>query len=392
MATKTIRDLIYVDNERVHSLYSQVFGGIADLVVKSHFNSINRQDTNSSIKQAFSPSLETNVLESSSQTENTVLHDELYRRLELKIKNSIVEIEDINANNFRSKLQNTFLIKIRGKAEIEDYERLAAFTKRFNKLAEAIVYSNIASDSTVNVLLRKTELIEDLEDQLKCTNSGDKQNKERITSELNIVKKFREPHLILRLLQQESGMRIDPQILDYYSDWFEFFHPKGFEITIMPLNADGVVFRGVLDRNELRLSPEYLRSLFGNYVDSEWVMVGQVTYLPDTVIPEIADDDQLTIDLNNSSDSEQKTDSADETSVKDPLIPVLEKIKRNAKNDNVASLRDPVNGLAKRAAYFDRMFFESAKRKEIIMRPLAIYREFDVEIDEESEPTSDAPL
>lgn len=121
----------------------------------------------------------------------------------------------------------------------------------------------------------------------------------------------------------------------------ETFNSEGYEVTIIPdQGAEGIVFRGILDRRWLRIEPELIRALYGGFVESRWTMVGHVTYLPGVELPR-----------------------------QEEII--------NQDEEN-PSMRDPYRNLFRASRSFERMFIESKQRIEVIICPLAIYREIPI--------------
>ena len=394
MASKLIRDFVYVDRERLYSLYSQVFGGVAELIVQSTLDNSTQTDSPSTMRRMLKPTLENQVAESSLRTENTILLDDIYNRLEEKIQTIIIEPKDVNAENYLEKLQNTFLIKVRGQAEIEDYDRAKQFTEKFNEICDTIAYASLFQTDTMRILRDAPENIENVKKELKTAQGARKKELQ------DVVRQFENldsPDRITRLFAKELGLRQDDQFLSNMAGWFDFFYQDGFEITIIPIEAQEVVYRGVLEKENLRLTPKYLRSLFGGFVSAEWVIVGQVTYLPGTRPPtlempqelaetvEIAPLDEVVAESN----TKQETL---ETEIQEPpneIDMALSMAKQAAQQNDTAPLRDPVRGMFKALAQFDTMFFESKERKEVLVRPLAIYREFTFDLDNEASEKSD---
>lgn len=73
---KVVRDFIYVDVERLYSLYSQVFEGVADQIVQSYMAA---SATTDSQKESLlrGGSIEAQVAEVSRRTENKLLYDHM---------------------------------------------------------------------------------------------------------------------------------------------------------------------------------------------------------------------------------------------------------------------------------------------------------------------------
>ena len=141
----TIRDFIYVDVDRLNSLYSQVFEGVAEQIVQSYINSSANLDQQKGGIGSGSAT-EAQVAEMSSKTESKILYDHMYNLLESKLKKSILEVSEIPANDYIKTLSEAFIIKVRGTAEIEDYNRVKIFMEKLNSLGEAVAYSAIQAE------------------------------------------------------------------------------------------------------------------------------------------------------------------------------------------------------------------------------------------------------
>jgi hypothetical protein len=277
-------------------------------------------------------------------------------------------------------------VKSIGKAEIEDYNRVKQFTEKFNEIGQGIAYASVNTLEPLKELQQQIPLaIQELQSRLKGKNSDQKRE---INQQIQELKKAQDPEELAKAAAAAMGLRQDPRFMAYLSDWMETFYPNGYEITIVPESeSDRVVFRGILDKKFLRLQPEYLRSLYGGYVNTNWVIVGQVTYLPGTKLP-----DMETTPLMEESVRSTTVDKdlpAASTSLINPILPIQTKEQSQALSSVVnrpednSPMRDPFRGLFKSAAYFDKMFFESKTRVEVLLRPLAIYQEIVLSTDED---------
>jgi hypothetical protein len=313
----TIRDFIYVDVDRLYSLYSQVFEGVGEKIIQSYINSSAKLDQQKG-GIASGSATEAQVGEMSSRTESKILYDHMYNELESKLKKSILEVSEITANDYIETLSKAFIIKVGGTAEIEDYNRLKVFMEKFNSLGEAVAYSIIKAG--------ESEIIE-LENKAKTASASDKK---QLTDR---IKGMRDP----KLLSKNMGLHQDEKLLDNLKKFVEIFNPEGFEITIKPHQCyENIVFRGIVDKKWLRVKPEFLRALYSGLVNMQWTMVGQITFLP--------------LKGFKLEESEVRVNTPD-------------------------SLRDPFRAIFQGMRGFDSMFLESQQRTEILVCPLAIYRE-----------------
>ena len=80
-----IRDFIYMDKDRLYSLYSQAFEGVIEAFIESYSNSLQSEENNKNHIKG--QTLETQVAEASTKTENKILYDHMYNLLERKLSN-----------------------------------------------------------------------------------------------------------------------------------------------------------------------------------------------------------------------------------------------------------------------------------------------------------------
>jgi hypothetical protein len=324
----TIRDFIYVDVDRLYSLYSQVFEGVAEQIIQSYMDSSASLDQQKGGGGIISGSTtEAQVAEMSSTTERKVLYDHIYNRLESKLKKSILEVSEIPADDYIETLSKAFIIKVRGTAEIEDYNRVKIYMEKLNSLGEAVAYSAIQSEEFKNK-------ISEFEEKANVATAAEKSKLKEY------IKKIRDP----KLLSKEMGLHQDEKLLENLKKFVEIFYPEGFEITIKPdQRSENVVFRGIVDKKWLRVKPELLRALYGGLVKMQWTMVCQITFLPLKGFK--LEEPEVSVNTPN-------------TVEKDP-----------------SPLRDPFRAIFQGMRIFDSLFLESQQRTEILVCPLAIYRE-----------------
>jgi hypothetical protein len=330
MATedKVIRDFIYVDVERLYSLYSQVFEGVADQIIQSYMDASTTTDTQkeSLLKGG---SIEAQVAEMSRRTENKFLYDHMYNLFEGKVRGAILESPSATTANFREVIGQAFLIKVSGAAEIEDYTRLNIVMSKFNEVGEAIAYASVLAEEELSKAISQLqETVEQIPD--RNTKAKAKERFGKQTDKSRLAKQH----------AKEVGLHQDEQNVKNLNLISELFYPEGFDVTVTPNDGDGsIVYRGVLDKKWLRVQPNLLRALYGGYVESKWTMVGQVTYLPGGQLP---------------------------TNEDSPSV---------VEGDESPSMRNPYRNMFRAARVVERMFLESKGRIDVVVSPLAIYHE-----------------
>ena len=136
----TVRDFIYLDVEKLYSLYSQVFEGVADRIVQSYIDSLESKEAPRKTLLLRDSDVETKVIEVSRRTENRFLYDHMYNQLEGKLGNTIFNIAEAPTENYAQTLKQVFAIRVTGSAEIEDFQRIRQFFDQFNSMGSALHY------------------------------------------------------------------------------------------------------------------------------------------------------------------------------------------------------------------------------------------------------------
>jgi hypothetical protein len=331
-----VRDFIYLDIDKLYSLYSQLFEGVVDQIVQSFAEGDSTGNTQKGPPLS-GKSLDSRVAATSVRTENKILYDHMYHRLEQRISASLVSGNGLSAENIRGKLGSSFLVKATGSAEIEDYSRMEAFLKKFNEIAEAIAYSAIV----------KIDLGAVKEAEAKIEGIGDR-NKRKVAQEK--LKKLSRDKLA-KDFAASQGLLQDPKMLENMILLISSFHGKAYEVTIVPPDSVGALaFRGVLDKRWLRVDPDQLNALYGGFAEAEWTIVGHVTHLPAEVMPPVVQTPAA------AAGTESFTEAA------------------------APAMRDPYRNMFRASRGFERMFMESNERTEIVVSPIAIYRAMEVVI------------
>jgi hypothetical protein len=333
---KSIREFIYLDVAKLYSLYSQVFEGITSQITDEKLSQLVTGDSQGSI--LMQATAESKAVEASRRIENRILHDHMYTRLELALDATLIDALDIKYEQIEHLFLKNPIIKISGRAEIEDYERIGTFMGQFNVLGEAIAYATLISSTETKEQKKK------LEDRLLQESNG--QRKKAIENELAKL-------VNAKILASNMGLIQDEKMLQNLKMFSDMFNPEGYNVVITSHNRPNVHFRGVVDRTWLRSSPALNSSLYGGQSESPWSMVGMVTSIPGTY-------------RNLSKDAENSE------------LPNELLVKRNI--DENPTMLDAYRNMFRAARTFERMFIESDKEIEIVLSPLAIYREFDVNI------------
>jgi hypothetical protein len=328
---RNVRDFIYLDIPKLYSLYSQIFEGLSDRIVEERINQAITGETQSAVLRG--ASAESQALEASRRTESIVLYDHMYNRLEHELESSLLNAADLDVSQMPQLLSNNPMVKVVGRSEIEDYERLQVFMERFNELGEIIAYSSLSNNP------QHKEAVQSLKQQI--ANAPSNSQKKSLEARLKQLTDASQ-------LAKDLGLSQDPILLSKLKTFSELFNPTGYEVMITPSNRPRVHYRGIIDRAWLRYSPESLRSMYGGQSETPWIMVGAITHSPSV---------SQNMDPQTTDEVFARTAQEREAS---PMI------------------LDAYRNMFRYARVFERMFLESDTEPEVVISPLAVYREFQI--------------
>lgn len=223
-----LRDFIYIDKDRMYSLYSQLFEGVVESLVESV--------SYSSEEAKKDKKLEETIIDASVKVQNVVLFDHIYNTLEAKLQPQIQVIDDKTSSE---DIKPNSIVKITGYVVIEDYEHLSYLMQNFNEIGVALATLTLNSQSSDKKMISK-----------------------------NTIDQY----------AKENGLTMDKKLCESIVKVIENLHGNSMEITIeLEDDAFDVGFKALLEERYLRLSTNSIRSLYGYKPCMKWTLVGEVT-------------------------------------------------------------------------------------------------------------------
>jgi hypothetical protein len=340
----TIRDFLYLDADFLRSLYAQAFEGVTEQFIEENRASEARSNSLSSSES--STYITAELGRESLRNESRVLHDFMFTRLQERLSPAIF---DVNANDdpstTSSRLQNEFLISIQGKADLDDYDRMLSFVGDFDKIAGAL--------ATLTMLAPEHQaLIRTAEELYETSKGSDKAEANKL------LKSLRDKSAYTRQMMGD----VNDDILTALSTVVRIFREGSFEVVLRS-DDSALTFRSVLDTQWLRISKERLRILYGSHSSFNLKVLGQVTRLTSA---------------DNAIFSQMPEGTAPAQSDQATNQNIFQMHGEEAEANHRMS--DAFKVIIKGIAGVESHFLQSGSAEEVVIRPLAIYRE--VRIDE----------
>lgn len=251
-----IKNLIYLDEQKMYSLSSQIFEGITEYVLSE--NSTDSQNSESQKGPIGSGKILADVIRSNIRsTEKKFFHDYSYSIFEkyLVDENQTLEISNstYNADEFEESLKKFSFIKVKLKATFNDAKVIGNLFKDFNRMGEAIAHvtnfsSNLALEKEIAITTEPKEKLL-LQSKLKNLSNAPK-------------------------LAKASGLHQDPTFLSNLSLIVNYGFSDQFEIQ---QKCSEFLFTSCLKREYLRENEDILIKKYSRKTEKEIVVFGLIS-------------------------------------------------------------------------------------------------------------------
>lgn len=244
------RDFIYLDVERVRSLFSQIEEGLIESKTQAKgAEQVVKGKIEGNIPLIGGGSVSTNTLWKKNETETRVLHDHMFNHVEHLLQKSSSFI-DVNKrfkggwdrDTVADSLKPTSFIKMQGKVKINDFAYMSALMRDFHEIGKIISSFSIAD---------------------------------------KIEGKTKKEKAVARRVAADSMNLPEKKFIDNLATILEKFYGDSIVIKIWPFSdKSDCVFVCRIDKQYLRDSVEDLNFKFGVNPEDDWVLVAQVARIP----------------------------------------------------------------------------------------------------------------
>lgn len=281
----SLYDYIYVDLNKVISLYSQMTGGLVEVIERTTESTRTADNKRNYDFKIFSHDAGGTDVARSNSKETVKPHHALLKELEGDLLRSgyLADLTDgpisLKDADFRAKLRNTFCVKVRGRAIIEDYERIKGIAAAFPQVMEVI---NKSTESS----LRSSHAYLDLKGKLDSAEAKLKRITDRNERAVE-ARHVREMHQSLSILISSASKveMVDQWILDGMKTWIDSFLPCITNLRIYPNpdRPDEHVFGHLKKSCFEDVDVSSFHFTYGSFPTEDLTMIGVVTSVPEDV-------------------------------------------------------------------------------------------------------------
>lgn len=257
-----IRHFLYLDEQKMYSLSSQLFEGITEYILNEN-TSDKKEETQQKGPIASGRILADVINSTVRSSEKRFLHDYSYNLLEKKLieQKNILEVNNENINE----IEKYSFIKIKAKATFNDINKINELFQNFNKLGEGITRLTVE---------------EEIEKKIKLASSSDELLK--IESE---SKKLRDDKHIHKLAKERNLYR-NEKFLNELTMLTNYGFSEEFEIQ---QKINNYLFTSTLNRDFLREKENILIKKYARKTEKDIFVVGIITQTSKENIPNLSD-------------------------------------------------------------------------------------------------------
>ena len=260
-----IRDYLYLDIDRVRSIYAQASGGLTESIRELQ----QELDTQSEEQEESKQTIGQTIMFGSGRIATRVFHDYLFTGMEKLMSERITEITETTLSSFVS----GSLFRITGKPEIDDYQRMLTIMQNYNDMQKYLVAVGHSEAIENQIWSIKDELREMDSNRTSSNSNNSKKRRKELESSLEQLT----PEMISTALFEEQRAGISPLITESFRRVYGLMYNDVFEVKIISKFDEDFVVRGILNRQYLREHPTSTYAKYGSRPSVNWTMVGQIT-------------------------------------------------------------------------------------------------------------------
>jgi hypothetical protein len=278
-------DYVYVDLDKVISLYSQMTGGVVEMVERSVEHSRSADNKRNYDFKVFRHDAGGSTLKKGASKEMIKPHHALLEEMEeaLAGRGYMVDLTNpaitgsFRDYGVREQLKNAFCLKARGRVVIEDYERIKGIAGAFPEVVKLI-------NNSAEVNVRASAEYIEAKAKLESAEGAAKAEKNRNAraSATQRIAKIRRSLDELLATTSKVGV-VDQWVLDGMKTWIDTFLPNIVNIRVYPNvdRPDEHVF-GHLKKQYFEDSDTgSFHFTYGSFPTEELTLIGIVTSVPE---------------------------------------------------------------------------------------------------------------
>lgn len=268
-----IKNFIYLDEEKMYSLSSQLFEGVTEYVLNESISE--KGESEEQKGPVGSGRVLGDILRNSERnTEKKFLNDYSYTIFEKKLlDDGLVFVTPDAEQAVEENIENMSFIKITSKATFNDIKSINETLKNFNNIGKALAHvTNFKEISAVKEQLEKAK-----------QNTKDRNKKSQLQTQFKSLTNINK-------LAKESGLQQDQGFLDDLALLLSYGFQDQLEVQ---MNLDNRIFSANLNRSFLRESEDLVIRKYSRQTEVAFTLFGIVTQRQRDKLEELEENDDF---------------------------------------------------------------------------------------------------
>ncbi len=252
------KNLIYLDEEKMYSISSQIFEGITEYILNEEKTVSDRSESQKG--PVASGKVLADVLRKEKvNTEKKYLHDYAYSLFEKHLieLDKVIEIDNSSNFDIENQIKKYSFIRVNLKSIFNDSRQINELICNFNKFGEAITY------------LTNHDAISEAKSQFE---KAEESTKDR-NAKIRLKQDFKNLTSVSKIAKA-SGLYQDPKFLEYLSQILDFGFNNHLEIQ---QKINNLLYSSVLKREFLRESEDIIIRKYSRKPEKSIVVFGIIT-------------------------------------------------------------------------------------------------------------------
>lgn len=254
----SIKSFIYLDDNKMYSLSSQVFEGITQYILKEDVNVYGegQEQKGQLLSGRFMADM---LFQRNAKSEMRYLHDFAYNLFENELVSRKLLFESVKETKI-TELKDKSFIKVKGKIIFENYAKILYTLEHFNAIGRAV------GELSMQEALHTME--ESMAEMKKKTNDREIKNK---VCQINKATRNQFDKILI-----ENGLMIDEKIKGNILTVMDFGYRDYYEIRLS-VEGSTTLYTAIINQDNLKETEQTLISKYSRLSEKEFTIVGIVT-------------------------------------------------------------------------------------------------------------------
>lgn len=279
----SLYDYIYVDLDKVVSVYSQMTGGVVEALERSSENATTSDNKRQYDFRVFRHDVGGTDSDKTTSKATIKPHHALLKELEealiaggyLLDLNSQGESMSLRDVDFRSQLKNTFCIKVRGRVLVEDFERIKGVGASFPEIMRFVNKSKESTTLSSAAYIQVSEQLVSAESHIASIKDKNLRSKEQ-----QRIKELRGQ--LANMVRSSQSESVEKWVLDGMNAWIDAFLPGIVNFRVYPFTdrPEEHIFGHLKKQCFEDQNTTSFHFTYGSFPTEEMTMIGIVTSVP----------------------------------------------------------------------------------------------------------------